>query len=312
MKTWYLKLSHEQRKSLSEEYDTMQSYADKYGLTFETVRDKYAKLLLTEQLFDDATDFYMQLEDSLEKARVLATKRKKTSSNSFIIYNGLITQAMLKHSDIVSGEEEVHFTDCEKYVKHIHWNDILTLSALYKLIENSEDEIDSYDSVTTSIDTLYNTVMQSKNGKATDIFIERARNTISKLRSINGCYTQGKKNHILHSSFFIDSSFDDKGLILLGTGYEYQELCNIQKRIVGIDSHSMSTSETYDEQLLKTYIMWRVAISKNNHNKMGNSIELSTMRCHTGLNLDMNRRLLKTICKQLKVNIDDKKIWWDK
>lgn len=311
MKTWYLKLSKEQKNDLLQYKDTMKSYAKEYSLTFDTVRERFAQQVLSESKGDEQY-FFERIEDSLAKARALAVKRKKVFSKKFTVYNGLITQALLGHRDIVAGNEEIHFVDCEKYLRHVHWHDILTLSAIYNVIADSSYLIDSEEGVTISIDKLYNMVMQSKNKTAPEAFIERVRNTISRLRGISGCYTQDKKNYPIYPTFFLDSNLDDRGYLMLSAGYEYLELCNKQKRLAGIDRSIMSLSETFDEQILRTYIMWRISTDKNEHSKStSNAISIETMQEQTGIDLDENWKTLISVCRSLKVKLNSNRIWWD-
>lgn len=312
MKKWYLKLKQEERQYLSQCREDIRKYSEKYGLTIETVREKYAKLMVTG-LFTDEQDLKHQLEQSLESAKELSVKRKQSlNAGKFTIYNGLITQALLGKRDMESGDESVYFTDCEMYLKRMHWNDILVLSAIYNVISHNNDNMDACDIVTINIDSIYNEVMQSKGKKAPEIFFTRVRNTISKLRSISGCYTQEKHKHILHSSFFIDTNLDDSGYLMLSSGYEYLSICIRQMRLVGIDSGLMSISQSFEEQVLRTYIMWRIATNKNEHSKStSNAIKISTMQSQTGIDLKDNVDLLKSICKSLKVRINAERIWWN-
>lgn len=310
MKKWYVQLSKEQRQFLKELKDRIESCAEEYGLTFETAREKYSQLMIIGR-FDDMEDFEKQLRDSLEEARTLAGKRMR-SKVWIPIYNGISTQGILARRSLTTGKDKVYLTDCDSVLLRMRWHDILILSAVYAVLDKPQGILVK-PVVKVTPQAVWNLLMPAVqyNEDFRDILID----TVSKFRSLSGdvelLEEDRARNHIISESYYLDSGTDDEGAMHLSLMQEYKNLCEKSGRIVRIDQHDISMSRTMEEQALRTYVMWRMSTSNRKDSRMEKAIKLETMQSHTGLDLSENWRLLKSVCRSLKVNLNAGRIWWE-
>lgn len=289
MKNYIYKISEEERKGLYDDsFEDLKDKAKEYGLSLETVRECYAKAILRSKdedgLLDDSK-FHKELGNALSESRKLSRKRGQLKNTDWEcplnIYNGIVTHGIVNQKNIVHDSESIRFEEEGMVLPLMSWQDILILSGIYSLV-SYKGMYAKTPRIDVTLDELAGVLLPK--GKAPKGFEDTVNDCIGHFSKLVGVRDYkdriyGDKTDLLYDGYFLDGCFD-KGKASFSRIYDYMNLCNVQKRLVHIEGDELKKSRAWDEQIVRTYILWR----KNSKGKnMRDCIRTDTLLMQTGL-----------------------------
>lgn len=266
MKKEYLSLPVHKKQWVKENRNLILTGVSKFGITEETVRECYARVLkrydtISEPIIIEEAEAEMEKSRKRQNSREAAMSFKKplTIYNGYVINKIMENDNVLKKSlDDLSKGESVTFYDSSMAIKAIRWKQRLQMCAICTVLSSNIDDCDEL-SINVNAREVYELINPKGDyWKDKDEFIYSLNDTIDKFQLIEGVY-KWNKNEVrefpINKDFFFDCvmKFDEKsGDGMFGKSV-FMSLCEAQRRLFTIDKKYLK-GKTLDEQYVYSFL----------------------------------------------------------